>query len=270
MPIWAVSSILALLLVVGAGAIAVGATSSPAAEPRQSRGTFEYEPPPVKPTVVFIGDSFVGGSDMGGVGDSNWSLVASEALEWEGCKFGVGGSGWTRGANGWTFGARVDWALSMKPSLIVFANGVNDLKGDAEAIGPAASDTLSYLRSKDPDVPVVVVGPAPVQEFPALYAMNDGIRAAAEANGALFVDAVAGRWLADGDSVYIGSDGFHPTDDGHAYLASKFADSIAAAGIELEKIHRDDRMRCEPPNPGQVNADGTPVAEETEAPPAQG
>lgn len=230
--------------------------TTPVAEDYEPR-TFEL--PDYPPRVVFIGDSYTGGSDMGGVGEANWTVVASDELGWRDCRFAVGGSGWTRGANGWTYKARVDWAISMKPSLIVFSNGINDVRGDASLIGPAAADTLSYLRTLDADVPVVVVGPMQIQDFSALYVMNDGVAAAAAANGATYIDAIAGGWFMGDSRSYIGSDGFHPTDEGHEYLADVFVQSIQAAGITVEDTPREDEMRCEPPNPGEVAADGTPV-----------
>lgn len=87
-----------------------------------------YQSPTVPPTVVFIGDSYTGGSDMGGRGKKNWTRIAADDLNWRACTFAIGGSGWTRGTNDWTFGSRVDWALARNPSAVVFANAVNDLK----------------------------------------------------------------------------------------------------------------------------------------------
>ncbi|MET1084126.1 MAG: SGNH/GDSL hydrolase family protein [Burkholderiales bacterium] len=255
---WQIVGVSGLAIVV---AVLVGVAVQPTPLPPVPEGYVRpsNELPPVAPTVVFIGDSYTGGSDMGGRGDANWTAVAADTLGWRDCSFGVGGSGWTVGASGWTYGARVDWALSRHPSLIVFSNGINDVKGDAALIGPAAAEALAYLRSKDADVPVVVVGPMQVQNFPALYVMNDGVAAASAANTATFVDAVAGGWFTGADRVYVGTDQFHPTDEGHVYLAQKFIDSLAAAGIVLEDVPREDRVPCAPPNPSQVAADGTPV-----------
>lgn len=249
---------LALVLVGGLVASSLQPTEPPT--PPDGYRPPSNELPPVAPTVVFIGDSYTGGSDMGGRGDANWTAVASETLGWRDCSFGVGGSGWTVGANGWTYGARVDWALSMNPSLIVFSNGINDVKGDAASIGAAAAEALGYLRRKNPEVPVVVVGPMQVQSFPALFVMNDGVRAASAANAATYIDAVAGGWLTGADRMYVGSDQFHPTDEGHVYIAQKFVDSLVAAGIELEdRVPREGRRWCDAPNPSEVTADGGPV-----------
>lgn len=224
----------------------------------------DYTPPavPVRlvpPTVVFIGDSFTGGSDMGGRGDANWTDIASMELNWSDCSSGIGGSGWTVGINGWTYGARIDWALRQNPSLIVFSNGINDLRGEADSIGPAATDALSYLREKDPDVPVVVVGPIPMRDFSTLHIMNDGLRVAAETNGAVYIDAIERGWFTQEAARYIGSDSFHPTDEGHQYLAKEFALSVREAGVELLDMPRTDRVRCLPPNASSSHPDGTPV-----------
>ncbi|MFL2000082.1 SGNH/GDSL hydrolase family protein [Microbacterium sp. A1-JK] len=209
--------------------------------------TFASSDPLVDPTVVFIGDSFTGGSDMGGNGDANWSSVAASQMGWSACTFGVGGSGWTRGSNDWTFGARVDWALSVRPSMIVFANGINDMKeADNGVIVSAADEALRYLRERDPSVPVVVLGTIKIndQQSPRIDDLDADLREIAESHGAYFIDGAASDWFADEKYSYIGVDNFHPTDEGHQYLAAKFVESMDGSGISLGQRPRSETGFC--------------------------
>ena len=236
--------------------------------PQTTQTSIDYTPAPVPPrvmdpTVVFIGDSFTGGSDMGGYGTENWSAVASELLGWRNCTFGVGGSGWTQGANGWTFKARVDWALERRPALVVFANGINDVKGDALKIGQAADDTLRYLRKKDPDVPVVVIGPISFQDFPALHVMNEGVRKAAISNGATYLDAIELQWFTGNATRFIGEDGFHPTTAGHEYLAKEFTEEALALGLHFPDVPEPKTAGCSTPDPSLVDPDGNSVTDDS-------
>ncbi|MEF2254033.1 SGNH/GDSL hydrolase family protein [Microbacterium schleiferi] len=237
--------------------------------PPQPRAELEVETPPqmIPPTVVFIGDSYTGGSDMGGRGDRNWTSIVASEKRWNACTLGIGGSGWTRGSNGWTFGARVEWAASLRPSLIVFANGVNDLK-DPAGVEAGASEALASVRRHLPDVPIVIVGPARVNpsQSPAIDRMDSQLRAVAGTFGARYISPTGEGWLDGGNSIYLGTDGFHPTDEGHVYLARRFIDAFDEFSIELSDVAKKEARACiippwqhTYPNGGQVIQSPTPL-----------
>jgi lysophospholipase L1-like esterase len=263
--VWVYVGLAALVLAVGgltATALAKSNETPAAVSTHEPRVQPSRTPKMVAPKVVFIGDSFIGGSDMGGNRDKNWSSVAGETLGWRSCPFGVGGSGWTRGMNGWTFGARIEWALQQNPSLIVFANGVNDLAEGFDTTAPAMDQALAALRSQAPDVPVVVVGEIKVrdEQSPYIERLNDRLRAVAEQHGVSFIDATAEGWF-DGDArALLGSDRFHPTDDGHRHMAERFASAVQSLGISLAPVSEDESVAgCSTPSFGDVQPDGTPV-----------
>lgn len=231
----------------------------------------DYTPPPVaetstliRPNVVFIGDSFVGGSEMGGNGPDNWTTLTSQELGWTACSLGVGGSGWTRGINDWTFGARIDWALTQRPAAIVFANGINDLNDGGANTADAMRNALAYLRSVNPTIPVIVLGPIKVrdEQSPYIERMDDDMRATAAEFDVTYLDATEAGWF-DGEArAFIGSDEFHPTDEGHAYLAQRFAQAVTDAGVALEQQPKEGAVFCSPPAWQTRMPDGTaaPVA----------
>lgn len=225
----------------------------------------------VRPLATYIGDSFIGGSAMGGVGEDNWSVVASEKLEWSSCVFGVGGSGWTRGRNDWTFGARIDWALSLKPSVVVFTNGINDLDSGRDDVAPRADEALAYLRSIDPEVPVVVIGEIKVrdEQSPLIESVNEKLRAAVEKHGAVFIDPTAEGWFDGENRSQLGSDQFHPTDEGHIYFGDRFIADVQAMGITPRARYDVDVISsCLLPDWQTTMPDGSPAPTPTPTPTA--
>jgi lysophospholipase L1-like esterase len=122
--------------------------------------------------------------------------------------------------SGRSFGQRVPWAVAFDPDVVLFFNGVNDLKHPMSSIHPAALKALEDLRRQKPDVVVIVIGPvAPRPVFGAALEMRDNVEAAALSTGAYFIDPLAERWFQGDAHRFIGSDKFHPTDAGHRYMA---------------------------------------------------
>ncbi|WP_251453537.1 SGNH/GDSL hydrolase family protein [Microbacterium sp. Marseille-Q6648] len=222
----------------------------------------EAEPEPIAPLVAFIGDSYIGGSDEGGVGDKNWSALASANLGWKDCAFGVGGSGWTRGINEWTFNARIDWALSLNPSLVVFANGVNDLTSASDQTIPRATEAMAYLRSLAPSLPVVIIGQIKVRDgqSPGIDRQNQGLASVARKYDAVFIDPIEAGWF-DGEARdWLGEDRFHPTDEGNVYLADQFVEAVQASSVSPAiRMSTDARWGCGLPDWRRTLPNGSPA-----------
>lgn len=66
---------------------------------------------------------------------------------------------------------------------------------------------------------------------PEAVTVNGIIRDRVEASGTVdqFVDAMAEAWFAGDNEDLIGSDGTHPTDDGHAFIAEQMLPRIRTA-----------------------------------------
>lgn len=196
---------------------------------------------------------------MGGKGEKNWSAVASNTLDWLDCAFGVGGSGWTRGINDWTFGARIDWALNQNPSLIVFANGVNDLTSNYAETTPAAAAAMQYLRSKAPDMPVLIVGQIKVrdEQSPYIERQNAALADVAATYGATFISPTDAGWF-DGDArSLLGTDRFHPTDEGNVHLAEQFVSAVQSATVTPRQQMSNETRFCSLPDWRRALPDGS-------------
>jgi lysophospholipase L1-like esterase len=172
------------------------------------------------PQVAIIGDSYTGGSDVGGRGTHAWFRRTCHDLRWYCVAKPVAGSGWVAAPSGRSFGQRVPWAVAFDPDVVVFFNGVDDLQHPMDTIHPAAMKALEDLRAQKPDVEIIVIGPvSPRPIFNAALEMRDNVEAAALSTGAHFIDPLAERWFQGKSSRFIGSDKFHPTDAGHQYMA---------------------------------------------------
>lgn len=79
-----------------------------------------------------------------------------------------------------------------------------------------------------PTAKLLVIGPPWVKPIPpaGILQARDILKSQAEAAGATFVDPIAEGWFVDQPEL-IGSDGVHPSDAGHVYMANKIAPLIA-------------------------------------------
>jgi hypothetical protein len=76
----------------------------------------------------------------------------------------------------------------------------------------------------------MVIGPVwPGSDPPAAFLnVRDAVRHQVQSIGGAFVDPIAEGWLADTPEL-IGADQFHPTDEGHKYLAARIGPLIRDA-----------------------------------------
>ncbi len=113
--------------------------------------------------------------------------------------------------------------------VVVFGSRNDELLPPAEVKAQAAQ-VFAAVRAGSPSAALVVIGPAWDDDVPPaeLLRTRDAVAAAAGAAGASFVDPLAEQWLLDHPEL-IGTDGMHPHDAGHAYLASRIAPAVREA-----------------------------------------
>lgn len=220
-------AVLGLALVAGLGFVFVDHNATIAANERAAR---EYVPEPIAPppppvhVIAALGDSMTAGSKN----EVIWPTVASEKLGVDVIVKATGGSAYTQERKPLIDQAKL--AAVSHPSVIVIAGSIDDRKSSSEAIKAAASEVYAYLKQELPNTRVIVVGPfwdiAPV---PGVREANAATKAAAEAAGLPFWDAIAENWLLD--RALIQEDGLHPTDAGQQVIAEKMAAKISETGI---------------------------------------
>lgn len=209
----AVATTLAMLM----GAVAAAPTASGVAPSR----------------VAVIGDSYTTGSNEGGQGPNGWAPLVWRMLEGQGFDItpdvaAEGGAGYAvRGNHGSLFGDLTPRAVRPDDALVVFFGSRNDEHADPNVLAADARNAFALARRTAPRARLLVIGPPWTgADVPRdVLQIRDTLRAQALAAGATFYDPLIAGWFF-GTPWLIGGDGVHPTDAGHAFLASRIAPLI--------------------------------------------
>lgn len=192
------------------------------------------EPPiggdPDKQTVVVvIGDSYTGGSDMNS--GPTWPNLLATQHHWMLFNQGVGGSGYLAPGIDQPFSARIDQLGQYAADLVILAGGLNDVHAYPLAqITAEAERDIKAAEAAAPSADVMVFSPfSNGPPTPELLALRDGLRAAAQRAGVPYLDVTG--FLTAPDAGLIGSDGVHPTDEGHHELAARIGAALAQMGL---------------------------------------
>ncbi len=180
--------------------------------------------------VLVVGDSYTAGSDEGGKGAAGWASLVDEQLEEVVVTTSAaGGSGYvTAGPSGQTFPDLIE-AAGGGFDVVVFFGSRNDVAPPGE-VRAAAEAAFATAREKSPDAALLVIGPPWVNDDPpsSVLEASTAVRAAAETAGGTWVDPLADGWFHDRPEL-IGSDGIHPTDEGHRYMAGLIGPALRRA-----------------------------------------
>jgi lysophospholipase L1-like esterase len=185
--------------------------------------------------IAVIGDSYTAGGELGGLGSNGWTTRAWQWLSRNGIPVSAdvaaeGGAGYgTRGNHGSVFEDLTADVVKPDDVLVVFFGSRNDQAVDPTQLSILAWGTFQFARSKAPKARFLVIGPPwPTADPPeAVLRIRDTLRYQAGVAGAMFIDPIAAGWFA-GRPELIGTDGVHPTDAGHAYMADQIAPLIGA------------------------------------------
>jgi lysophospholipase L1-like esterase len=185
--------------------------------------------------IAVVGDSYTTGTDLGGLGPTGWTArawdeLASYRMPISADVGAEGGAGYgTRGNRGSLFEDLTARTVKPDDKLVVFFGSRNDLNVDPAQLSILAFGTFQLARRIAPSATFLVIGPPwPTVDPPAnLVRIRDALQYQAGVAGATFVDPIAERWFL-GKPGLIGSDGVHPTNAGHQYMADKIAPLIAA------------------------------------------
>lgn len=197
---------------------------------------------PDQPRVLIFGDSWTYGS-AASLPTLGYAYVLGERLDWQSTVDGVRGSGYLKpGLDGGTYGERIA-ALDpgLDPDLIIVEGSINDRRLPAEGYREAVSAAWDALAARYPAASVVIMGPAP-QVLPveeATARIDADLAALAAERGWWYVSPIAEDWIttenyAEVIDTTIGR--YHPSTAGHAYLATRLAESLAAMGDESPVI----------------------------------
>jgi len=142
-----------------------------------------------------------------------------------------------------SFAATVRTVVAADPRVVIVALGSDDAEraGPGHVVQSTATEGLADLHRRLPGARIVVVGPLPSgsTRSPALQAVRDAVRAAAQAARVVFIDPIGEGWITgdrtdpwSGNAAQtISADGRHLTPAGHAYVGLQLATDLSRLGV---------------------------------------
>lgn len=188
--------------------------------------------------IAIVGDSFTSGTPLGGEGDANWTRVLDTLLNSTEIPHTVSvesgnGSGYSSpGVRGLTFAQMAEAVIEPDTDLVIMFGSVNDAGEPEESYAADVAATLAAIRRRVPSATVLVVGPAWVDARipPEVERLEEVLRTESLRAEVDFVNPLEKRWFFDPNRSnvvgLISTDGLHPTDAGHRYLAERMADLV--------------------------------------------
>jgi lysophospholipase L1-like esterase len=166
------------------------------------------------------------GTSYGGLQENSWPAIVAHTLGLSMINRSQPGTGYaTAFLSNKPYTARVDEIVALKPDILVVEGSRNDV--DAAATRLAAAEVLGKLRRGLPQAGILVIGP--IYSFTTNVGttrINEAVKAAAAVLRLTYVDAVKAGWFTGSAHRLIASDGVHPTDEGHRYLADLIAPRV--------------------------------------------
>lgn len=200
----------------------------------------------VTPTAVLVGDSTSTVTAPAGPNIA-FPLVTARLLGWQVKVDAHPDTGFTtpdgRDAQHPSFVATVGCVVAAHPRVVIVALGADDaeMAGPARMVGSRATEGLADLHRRLPRAQIVVVGPLPSGSTPspALRAVRDAVRAAAQAAHVEFIDPIAEGWItgertdpgSGNANRMISTDARHLTPAGHAYVGLRLATDLSRLGL---------------------------------------
>jgi lysophospholipase L1-like esterase len=197
--------------------------------------------PAVRPSVLFVGDSFTGGAMLRDAQDAYPELIALKA-SWDLHVDAQGATGFISDGQGTGNGDTsrlIDRLAADKQSfptvdLLIVDAGRNDLSHPPDEVANAISEYLTEARKQWPSAKIVEIFPvfvssAPYEGYPELL---DRARTGVLAVGGTLVDPYAEGWYTNSDPASLtAADGTHPNMAGHAFIADRLIASLRKIGI---------------------------------------
>lgn len=205
---------------------------------------------PEQPRVLVFGDSWTYGS-AASLPTLGYAYVLGQRLDWQATVDGVRGSGYLKpGLDGGSYGERIaalDPALD--PDLVIVEGSINDRRLPAAGYRDAVTAAWDALAALYPETSIVILGPAPqvlpVEESTAR--IDADLADLAAARGWWYISPVADQWITTDNYAQVIDSGIgrdHPSTNGHAYLASRVAEALAAMsesiGVVADAPHDED------------------------------
>jgi lysophospholipase L1-like esterase len=183
--------------------------------------------------TLFFGDSWTFGMTAVPV-TQGFAYLTAEQLQLNATVMGGPGTGYLNPgpAKEGTYSERLNKVpANLNPDLVVVQGSINDGNISPIDLPNAVNQFIAQLRVKFPTAQVVLVGPAPnaIPMDPSVTRLDNYLGQVAANNSLNYISPVKGNWItAENVGTVIDAKTKHPTNAGHAVLASKTVDALNA------------------------------------------
>lgn len=176
--------------------------------------------------TLFFGDSWTFGMTAEPV-TQGFAYLTAERLKLDATVQGGPGTGYLNPgpANEGTYSKRLSsLPASLDPELVVLQGSINDGNISPIQLPDAVNKFIRQLKAKFPAAQIVMVGPAPhlFPVDPSIIRLDNYLRQVAGNNSLNYISPYAEKWITvENLAEVIDAKTAHPTNAGHAFLASK-------------------------------------------------
>ncbi|CAD5992428.1 SGNH/GDSL hydrolase family protein [Agreia sp. COWG] len=178
-----------------------------------------------RPLVVFIGNSFTGGSPMDSGGIARYPSLLSAELGFRWMTLTADGAGYASVGSQSSKFVTLAKKVPENATVVVVLGSDDDASHTSADIRAGAAETYARIHDQAPGAVILAVA-SPWGESPApkgIVTARNAVRDAALQDGNGFVDPITDKWWVSGPPGQVGQDGVHPTDAGHAEMAKYLA-----------------------------------------------
>lgn len=236
----------------GAAAVALRPWSAPVAEVEQAAAQQPVLAPapvalPEHPDVLVFGDSWTYGSAATPI-EKGYAYVLADLLDGRTVVDGGRGSGYLRaGLDRPDYPTRIaELDPQAEYDLIILQGSINDRREPAAGYRAAVQRTWDALAGIYPEMPIVVLGPAPqvLPVEPETARIDRDLAALAADRQWWYISPLREQWITPENFAAVIDTGpvgrHHPSIEGHAYLAQRLADALSEITDPVTRVEASD------------------------------
>ena len=189
---------------------------------------------PLQVDSVFIGDSWTQGYSATPE-DHGYAYLTASAMGWSSHVYAAAGTGYTRGTDDGTIPAYAERIASLPETdahIVILQGSNNDLTTvDWRGFPDIADRVIATTRTKYPAAAIVMFGPCDSSQpsKPELRNLDTELSLAAKHNDLHYISCYRERWITEGNrGEIIDPVTYHPSTEGHAYLAKRLTADLRA------------------------------------------